>query len=91
MTALLPGIGILSQGDQIMGKHVNISPEEAADRLAIRELVETYAHCADRRDAKGQMSLFTADTHFMVFLNAKIRRPHRNCTRAKNLLRSSLT
>ena len=40
-----------------MSKHVTISPEEAADRLAIRELVEAYAHCADRRDAKGQMSL----------------------------------
>ncbi len=54
-----------------MSKHVTISPEEAADRLAIRELVEAYAHCADRRDAKGQMSLFTEDTHFMVFMNAK--------------------
>ena len=39
---------------------------EAADRLAIRELVEAYAHCADRRDAKGQMALFTEDTHFVV-------------------------
>jgi hypothetical protein len=37
-----------------MSKHVAISPEEAADRLAIRALVEGYAHCADRRDAKGQ-------------------------------------
>jgi hypothetical protein len=35
-----------------MSKHVTISPVEAADRLAIRELVEAYAHCADRRDAK---------------------------------------
>jgi SnoaL-like domain len=52
-------------------KHVAISPEEAADRLAIRELVEAYAHCADRRDAKGQMSLFTPDTHFVVYMNAK--------------------
>jgi ketosteroid isomerase-like protein len=52
-------------------KQVTISPEEAADRLAIRELVEAYAHCADRRDAKGQMSLFTEDTHFVVFMNAK--------------------
>jgi ketosteroid isomerase-like protein len=43
----------------------------AGDRLAIRELIETYAHCADRRDAKGQMSLFTADTHFVVYMNAK--------------------
>ena len=54
-----------------MSRHVVISPEEAADRLAIRELVEAYAHCADRRDAKGQMALFTADTHFVVYMNAK--------------------
>ena len=54
-----------------MSPHVTVSPKEAADRLAIRELVEAYAHCADRRDAKGQMSLFTADTHFVVYMNAK--------------------
>jgi SnoaL-like domain len=54
-----------------MSKHVAISPEEAADRLAIRELIEAYARCADRRDAKGQMALFTADTHFVVYRNAK--------------------
>jgi hypothetical protein len=54
-----------------MSKHTVISPEEAADRLAIRELIEAYACCADRRDAKGQMSLFTADTHFVVYMNAK--------------------
>ena len=54
-----------------MSQHATISPVEAADRLAIRELVEAYAHCADRRDAKGQMSLFTEDTHFVVYMNAK--------------------
>jgi hypothetical protein len=54
-----------------MSKHITISPSEAADRLAIRELVEAYAHCADRRDANGQMSLFTLDTHFVVYMNAK--------------------
>jgi hypothetical protein len=54
-----------------MSQHVTISSEEAADRPAIRELVEAYAHCADRRDAKGQMALFTADTHFLVYMNAK--------------------
>ena len=54
-----------------MSKHVTVSPNEAADRLAIRELVEAYAHCADRRDAKGQMALFTNDTHFVVYMNAK--------------------
>ena len=58
-----------------MSKHVSISPNEAADRLAIRELVEAYAHCADRRDAKGQMSLFTADTHFVVYMNANDSKP----------------
>jgi ketosteroid isomerase-like protein len=54
-----------------MSKHDSISPGEAADRLTIRELVEAYAHCADRRDAKGQMSLFTDDTHFVVYMNSK--------------------
>src|SRR5712672_867656 len=54
-----------------MNKHITISAAEAADRLSIRELVEAYAHCADRRDAKGQMALFTADTHFVVYMNAK--------------------
>ena len=58
-----------------MSKHVTVSPEEAADRLAILELVEAYAHCADRRDAKGQMALFTADTHFVVYMNAKAAKP----------------
>jgi hypothetical protein len=54
-----------------MNKHITISPEEAADRLAIRELVEAYARCADRRNAQGQMSLFTIDTHFVVYMNSK--------------------
>ena len=54
-----------------MTKHLALSPSEAADRLAIRELVEAYAHCADRRDAKGQMALFTENTHFVVYMNAK--------------------
>jgi ketosteroid isomerase-like protein len=58
-----------------MSKHTRISPEEAADRLAIRELVEAYAHCADRRDAKGQMALFTEDTHFVVYVNAQDPKP----------------
>ena len=58
-----------------MSKHVTISPTEAADRLAIRELIEAYAHCADRRDAKGQMSLFTEDARFVVHMNAKDPKP----------------
>ena len=54
-----------------MDQHTLISPSEAADRLAIRELVEAYAYCADRRDAAGQIALFTADTHFVVYMDAK--------------------
>jgi ketosteroid isomerase-like protein len=52
-----------------MAPNTTMSPEEATDRLAIRELVDAYAHCADRRDAAGQMALFTEDTHFVVFMD----------------------
>jgi hypothetical protein len=55
--------------------HSTISPEEAADRLAIRELVDAYAHRADRRDAKGQMALFTSDTHMQVFMDSRSEQP----------------
>src|ERR1700739_1114302 len=58
-----------------MSQHLTISPSQAADRLAIRELIEAYAHCADRRDANGQMSLFTADTHFVVYMSANDPKP----------------
>jgi ketosteroid isomerase-like protein len=54
-----------------MAIHRSISPEEAADRLALRELVDAYAYCADRRDAKGQMALFTDDACFVVYMDAK--------------------
>ena len=63
------------KGDQTMTKHLALSPSEAADRLAIRELIEAYAHCADRRDAKDQMALFTETTHFVVYMNAKDPKP----------------
>ena len=48
-----------------------INPAEQADRLAIRELVDAYAHCADRRDADGQKSLFTEDAHFVVYMDGQ--------------------
>ena len=50
-------------------KHDSISPQQTADRLAIRELIDAYAHCADRRDGEGQKALFTNDTHFVVYMN----------------------
>jgi hypothetical protein len=49
----------------------NLSSAEIADRIAIRELLDAYAHCADRRDVEGQMSLFTADTEFLVFMDSR--------------------
>ena len=52
-----------------MASHSTLSPQEAADRLAIRELFDAYAHCADTRDAVGQKALFTTDTHFSVFMD----------------------
>jgi ketosteroid isomerase-like protein len=58
-----------------MTSHVTLSAGEAADRLAIRELIDAYAHCADRRDAKGQMALFTEDTRFIVFMDAAAAEP----------------
>jgi hypothetical protein len=52
-----------------MATHSIVSPLEAADRLAIRELFDAYAHCADRRDAEGQKALFTADSRFAVYMD----------------------
>ena len=51
-----------------MTVHTEITPAETADRLAIRELFDAYAHCADRRDAEGQKALFTVDTRFAVYM-----------------------
>src|SRR5438445_7406453 len=63
-----------------MGTHVSISGPEAADRLEIRELVD-----ADRRDAKEQMSLFTKDTHFIVFMDARSEKSSMELNRREDL------
>jgi hypothetical protein len=52
-----------------MSINTDISPAEAADRLAIRELFDAYARCADTRDAEGQKGLFTTDTRFAVYMD----------------------
>ena len=44
---------------------------ETADRLALRQLVDAYAFCADTRDAAGQKALFTDDTHFVVHMGGE--------------------
>jgi hypothetical protein len=58
-----------------VSRHSIVSPAEVADRLSIRELIEAYAHCADRREAQQQMALFTTDTRFVVYMNAKDPKP----------------
>jgi uncharacterized protein (TIGR02246 family) len=58
-----------------LSKHTGISLLELADRLAIRELIETYARCADRRDPKGWMALFATDAHFVVYMNGQDAKP----------------
>jgi len=69
-----------------MGTHSSILSSEATDRLEIRELVDAYAHCADRRDAKGQMSLFTNDTQFVVFMDARSEKSSMELNRREDLL-----
>ncbi|MDQ1460462.1 MAG: hypothetical protein QOI08_1946 [Actinomycetota bacterium] len=54
-----------------MTLHTELTSSEAADRLAIRELFDAYAHCADRRDAEGQKSLFTVDTELAVYMDGE--------------------
>jgi len=58
-----------------MSKQVNISAKEAADRLAIRELVETYAHCAESTRCEGSDALFCGDAHSVVYLDAEATKP----------------
>lgn len=64
---------------------MTISRDEAKDRLEIRELVDAYAHCADRRDAKRQISLFTIDAHFVVFMDARADKPSMELYRREDL------
>ena len=49
--------------------------QQFEDRIAIRELIDQYAYCADTRDAQGQMALFTVDTNFEVFMDSKSSTP----------------
>ena len=61
----------MASGDFPRGEGADISVREVAERLAIRELVDAYSFCADRRDAAGQMALFTEDTDFLVYMDSR--------------------
>jgi hypothetical protein len=58
-----------------MAVHTELTAAEAADRLALRELFDAYAHCADRRDVEGQKALFTEDTRFAVYMDGEASEP----------------
>ena len=58
-----------------MAVHTELTAAEAADRLALRELFDAYAHCADRRDAEGQRALFIEDTRFAVYMDGEASEP----------------
>jgi SnoaL-like domain len=51
-----------------MSKHTVISAEEAADRLAIRELIDAYARCADRRLPEEQADLYAEGARTLVYM-----------------------
>jgi hypothetical protein len=59
----------------MMAVYTEVTPAEAADRLALRELFDAYAHCADRREAEGQKALFTDDTVFAVYMDGEAGEP----------------
>ncbi|MFU0884909.1 nuclear transport factor 2 family protein [Kluyvera sichuanensis] len=44
---------------------------EIAQRLALRELVDTFSNLADEKDVAAQIPLFTADAHINVVMNGK--------------------
>jgi SnoaL-like domain len=58
-----------------MAVHTELTAAEAADRLALRELFDAYAHCADRREVEGQKALFTEDTRFAVYMDGEASEP----------------
>ena len=54
-----------------MALHTELTPSEAADRLAIRELFDAYAHCAIGATRRVRKALFTVDTRFAVYMDGE--------------------
>jgi ketosteroid isomerase-like protein len=59
--------------------------QQLEDRIAIREVIDQYAFCADTRDAQGQMAIFTEDTNFEVYMDEKLPTPTQVVRGRKNL------
>jgi hypothetical protein len=54
--------------EKAMSGHTSLSAVEAADRLAIRELVDAYARCADRRLPEEQAALYADGARSLVYM-----------------------
>jgi hypothetical protein len=59
--------------------------EQLEDRIAIRELIDAYTFCADTRNIRGHMALFTEDTNFEVYMDEQNPTPTQVVTGRKNL------
>jgi hypothetical protein len=63
---------------------------EAADRLALRRLVDAWAHCADRRLAEQQSNLFVADGTILNYEgDPSTHKPH-STIKGRTAIRSAL-
>ena len=63
---------------------------EAADRLALRRLVDAWAHCADRRLAERQSNLFVPDGTILNYEgDPSIHKPH-STIKGRSAIRSAL-
>lgn len=62
------------------------SLQEMADRLAIRDLIDHYAYYADQADPQAQAALFTEDTDYVVYMDAKSATPTQTVKGRANLL-----
>lgn len=52
-------------------KVYTMTNSEIAQRLALRELVDTFSNLADEKDVAAQIPLFTADAHINVVMDGK--------------------
>jgi hypothetical protein len=65
--------------------NTELAIQQLLDRVAIRELIDAYAYCADTRNIKGHMALFTEDTNFEVYMDEKNPEPIQIVKGNKNL------
>ncbi|KAL7926165.1 hypothetical protein ACQKWADRAFT_175692 [Trichoderma austrokoningii] len=54
-----------------MATNLSLTPEEARDRIAIRQVIDNYARYADRRLLDEQLSLFTNKTNVSIYMRGE--------------------